>query len=208
MTGPLTSRLFWPVDELSSVRDQFARTNCAVVPGVLSPDLCLTIRQRLDQGTFLERDHEGLGTEQCLEADGTVSLLHFLVNDPVVYAGIQNLTGCGAIGCFTGRVYRMLPGGAHHVSWHNDAVDHRLIGMSINLGDHPYEGGVFRLRSAMSGSVLDDVANTGEGDALLFRIDESLEHQVTPIAGAVEKLAFVGWFRSEPAFLDILRDGL
>lgn len=208
MTGPLTPRLSWPVDVLSGVRDQFARTNCAVVPGVLSSDLCLTVRQRLGQGTFVERDHEGLGTEQCLEADGTVSLLHFLANDPVVYAGVQDLTGCDAIGCFTGRVYRMLPGGAHHVSWHNDAVDHRLIGMSINLGSHPYEGGVFRLRDATSGAVLDEVANTGEGDALLFRIDERLEHQVTPIAGAVEKLAFVGWFRSTPDFLTILSQGL
>jgi hypothetical protein len=51
------------------------------------------------------------------------------------------------------------------------------------------------------------VANTGPGDALLFRIARHLTHRVTPVDGTADKTAFAGWFRSEPEFIALLKLG-
>ena len=97
---------------------------------------------------------------------------------------VQQVTGCGPIGCFTGRVYRMLPGPGHYDSWHTDAIEHRIVGMSVNLGRGMYTGGVFQLRELRSQKLLSEVANTGPGDAILFRISPDLAHRVTPVGAA------------------------
>jgi hypothetical protein len=70
------------------------------------------------------------------------------------------------------------------------------VGMSINLGRRPYQGGVFRLRDEASGAVLCDLPNTSQGDAIFFRVSPTLKHMVTPIQGTEPKIAFAGWFRS------------
>jgi hypothetical protein len=87
----------------------------------------------------------------------------------------------------------------HFDSWHADlgaAQQDRFVGMSINLGSRPYQGGVFRLRNEASGTVLCELPNTGQGDGIFFRISPSLAHIVTSIEGSEPKTAFAGWFRS------------
>jgi hypothetical protein len=133
--------------------------------------------------------------------------MFFLVNDPALFATIERITGCRPIGCFTGRLYRMLPGRDDFDTWHSDAIQHRMVGMSVNLGP-PYEGGVFQLRDRVSKRMLGEAPNVGAGDAILFRIDEDLEHWITPLRGTAPKTAFAGWFRSSPQFLTLLeREG-
>jgi hypothetical protein len=50
------------------------------------------------------------------------------------------------------------------------------------------------------------VANTGAGDAVLFRIAERLEHRVTSLRGDVPRTAYAGWFLREPRFADVLKE--
>jgi len=49
------------------------------------------------------------------------------------------------------------------------------------------------------------IANTGPGDAIVFRIDGALEHMVTPVSGAVSKIAWAGWFAREPLLPELDR---
>jgi hypothetical protein len=53
------------------------------------------------------------------------------------------------------------------------------------------------LRRKDSGQVLAHVANTGAGDALIFRISPHLQHRISDLEGAEPKTAFAGWFRSD-----------
>jgi hypothetical protein len=78
--------------------------------------------------------------------------------------------------------------------------------MSVNLGAQRYNGGLFQLRERRSPEILCEVANTGPGDAILFRIANQLVHQVTAVEGTIPKTAFAGWFRSEPEFRSLLAD--
>jgi hypothetical protein len=46
--------------------------------------------------------------------------------------------------------------------------------------------------------------NTRPGDALLFAIDDGLEHCVTRVTGTAAKTAFAGWFGTTRDFLGTL----
>jgi hypothetical protein len=155
----------------------------------------------VELATFEERRYEGFGTELYMQHNLAMSTLVFLANDPGLFEIVRAITGCGPIGRFTGRVYRLEAESAYRDVWHSDAQDHRMVGMSINLSRGIYSGGLLQLRRCSSKDVLYQVANTGPGDALLFRIAEDLLHRVTPVEGTVAKIAFAGWFRSEPQFL-------
>lgn len=138
----------------------------------------------------------------------TTELLHFLVNDPRLFQIIQQITGCALIGCFSGRVYHVVPGRGHHDSWHTDMVQRRMIAMSINLSAESYRGGVLQIRERESKRMIHEVANIGLGDAIIFRIASHLEHRIADVEGAVAKTAFAGWFRSQPNYRALLKKRL
>jgi hypothetical protein len=135
---------------------------------------------------------------------GSASALVLLANDPRVFREIAAITGCGRIGCFDGRVYRLAPGPDHHDSWHDDMVDHRLVAMSINLTGKPYGGGILQIRDRENGRILHEAKNHGLGDALLFRLAPHLQHRVTAVEGKVARTACAGWFKSEPTLGQML----
>jgi hypothetical protein len=193
--------------DIETLRAQFAAQQCVHLPRFLDPDLLVGLQEQVDHARFDDRVHRDIGRELCMTSNATLSFLYFLANDPEVFRMVQQITGCGPLGCFTGRVYRMSPGPGHYDSWHSDALEHRVIGMSVNLGRGIYTGGIFQLRDLRSQKMLTEVANTGPGDAILFQISSDLAHRVTPVDGTTDKTAFAGWFRSEPAFLSLLKVG-
>lgn len=190
--------------ERDRLREEFDRQHCVRLTGLLDSAAIGFLRETIDRASFVHRTHAGIGVEVCMESNAALALLYFLANAPELHRLVQHITRCGRIGAFVGRVYRMVPGAGHYDSWHRDNVAHRLIGMSVNLGAENYVGGVFRLRKVGSPNVLCEAANTGCGDAILFRIADDLEHMVTPLEGGVAKTAFAGWFVSEPDFLSML----
>ena len=75
-------------------------------------------------------------------------------------------------------------------------VENRLIGMSLNLSKDVFQGAVFQLRDRYSKRILHETANTGCGDAIIFRLADHLQHRNTEVTGTAPKTAFAGWFRS------------
>ena len=191
---------------MERLRTQFDGEHWVRLPGFLDAEVLSFVQKQVEHARFDVRVHQNIGVELCLTDDMALSLLRFLSNDPKLFGVIRQITGCGRIGCFFGRVYRMVPGAGHYDSWHSDMTGNRLIGMSLNLGAHIYSGGVFRLREASSKKLLCEAANTGPGDAIVFRIAAHLEHCVTTLEGTMPKTAFAGWFQSEPEFLSLLTD--
>jgi len=134
--------------------------------------------------------------------------LLLLLNNAQLFKIIDQITGCGQIGCFRGRIYRNLPGANHHVAWHTDLNETRLVALTINLNAEPYQGGVLTIREAKTGRVLCELKNSGVGDAILFRIDKRLEHRVSDVEGSVAKTALAGWFESAPDYRTLLAEGI
>ena len=98
----------------------------------------------------------------------------------------------------------MIPDCGHYDSWHDDLIEHRIIAMSINLSTEIYSGGLLQIRNRNSEEIIQEVANVGFGDAIVFRLANSLQHRITNVEGIVPKTAFAGWFRSQPDFLSFL----
>ena len=127
----------------------------------------------------------------------------------ILFNAVRTITGCDEITWFGGRIYSLIPGTDHYDTWHNDVVDYevRLVGMSINLSPKGYEGGVFELRERAKDRASVQFANSGIGNARLFRIAPELQHQVTAVVGDRPRTAFAGWFYAgKPDLLKRLQD--
>jgi hypothetical protein len=193
--------------DVARAREAFAETHHLRLPALLDPGVLALVRREVAAARFAERVHGAIGPnrELCMEEGPAAGLLHLLLNASELLGLVEAITGCPAIGCFRGRVYRMLPGGRHRDAWHDDLGDDRLLALSLNLGDRPYRGGALQLRERGTHRVLAEVPNTGPGDAIVFRLAPGLQHRVTPVEGEVPKTAFAGWFKSRPSALAHLR---
>ena len=129
-----------------------------------------------------------------LKSSDTECVAHafnLIFNRAALFDAIRLITGCEAVRGFSGRIYRMVPGDGHHSSWHDDFGVGKLIGLSLNLSPDLYSGGLFQLRRRGSEQLLAEIANTGLGDAHVFRISRELQHQVTPVEGRHPKTACI-----------------
>jgi hypothetical protein len=190
--------------ELTAVRERFQCDGHVKLAGLLEPSLLVAVLEAIDRTNFDRRIHDGIGVEMCAPSGAVSGVLEFVLNDPDLFTAISEMTGCGPIGCFEGRVYRMVPATEHYDSWHSDVGQDRLLALSINLGREAFEGGVLQIRRADSLDILAEVENRTAGDAVLFRIDSMLRHRVGPVTGGAPRTAYAGWFRSRPDFRDLL----
>ena len=193
---------------LGALRDQFERRHYFVLPGLLETELLDLIQRQIDRGEFRERVHERIDSnkELCLTESVAFCALLFLMNDEKLFQLIQDITQCARIDCFEGRVYRVNPGDGHHDSWHNDIGEGRVVGMSLNLSREVYSGGVLQIRNRESEALISEAANTGSGDAVVFRLSRDLQHRITEVEGSASKTAFAGWFRAQPNVSSSLKE--
>ena len=139
-----------------------------------------------------------------MQDNALLRLIRFTVNDYDLFRIIEKMTGCGPIGCFDGRIYRMTAG-PQQDSWHDDWAENRVIAMSVNLSEQSYLGGELMLRHRDRPEKIQQIVNTSFGDALLFRLGAKLEHQVAKVRGRAPKTAYAGWFRTQPDYLTLLK---
>lgn len=196
-----------PPDALDAMRQAFDASHAIRLPRLLDPDLLDLVRRTVRHASFSDREDPGLAREQCMDQNGILGLLFLIMNDERLFDVIRRITGCAPIGSFAGRVYLLRQGAGHYGRWHSDVDGARLIGISVNLTEGEFTGGRFELRDLDSGDVTSRIANAGPGDAVLFRIADNLQHRVTEVEGHVPRVAFAGWFQSQPHFLDVLKGG-
>jgi hypothetical protein len=187
-------------EETARLAAEFEDRHAVRLPGLLEPRLLEILQARMDRhDAWTAHTHHlagGDSTELAFADTATLGLLSALFNDPWVFRAVRAITDCDPIAAFQGRIYRMDPG-AHRDVWHTDANGNYMIALSLNLTRGPFEGGELHLRERGRGRVHAEVANTGPGDAILFRIDGALEHVVRPVTGRTPKIAWAGWFQRE-----------
>jgi O-antigen ligase len=201
-----TIRTLISTDDVARLRTDYSRHQCILLRQLVEPGLLDNIQRRIDQSEFRPFVQEGIGHDSDLVDRFTVQILAFLTNDPSFLQMVREITGCAEIDVFDGRVYRMDPALPVSDSWHDDWCENRIVGMSLNLSRPAFEGGVFQLRDRRSNQMLHEVANTGSGDAIIFRLAADLQHRNTEMTGSVPKTAFAGWFRShQPNYYSAIR---
>jgi hypothetical protein len=189
------------------LRIQFEGQHYFRLPQLVEPALIDLIQQQIDNGEFYEKVHEGIASnkELSLVENAASGALLFLVNDEQLFDLINQITRCGRVRCFDGRIYRANPDNGHHDSWHNDIGEDRLVGMTVNLSRDEYEGGILQLRDRASGETISEIRNVKAGDAVVFRLASNLQHRITEVKGQTSKTAFAGWFRAQPDFSRLLK---
>jgi 2-oxoglutarate-Fe(II)-dependent oxygenase superfamily protein len=192
-------------DAIAAWRDEFDRHHCVRLPRLIEPTLVSQLQAKIEAAGFFEKTNRNIGDESRMAADPAGAVLEFLTNDAAFFEVVRAITGCAPIGCYRGRVYRLLPKIGHMSDWHTDLVHGRMATMSINLSSAPFEGGLLQIREMPSERIVTEVANIGAGDAVIFRIDTALQHRVTPTTGTTPRTAYAGWFLQEPLFEDLLR---
>ena len=189
--GPHLNGTDGRVEQLAA---EFQERRCVLVPQLLAPSLLRWVQEQIAASTLVAAQHPGLESTELQMTGGTAAgLLAFLVNDPVMLRFVEAVSGRPALTRFKGRIYSRLPG-VHGDAWHDDLAPDRLVGMSVNLSTHVYDGGLFEIRETASQQPLGSIANTGFGDAILFLIDDALQHRVSPLSGTAAKTAYAGWF--------------
>jgi hypothetical protein len=176
------------------------------LPQFLDPDLLAYVHQSIRVASFYERDHEDIARESCMCDNPMLAMMCLFMNDTQLFDVIRAITGCAAITYFNGRIYAFAGNANHFDQWHSDTVHDRRLGISINVSEGAFEGGLFELRRAGAEAAHWSIANTGPGDAILFRIDDDLLHRVTPVVGTVPRVAYAGWFQGRGDLLSLLKE--
>src|SRR5262245_15008390 len=185
---------------IATWRDEYSRSNWVKWPGFIEPKLLAILHARIGAASFFDKTNRDIGDERRMSQEPVGAALEFLTNDSVLFDVVRAITGCDPVGCFHGRVYRLLPETGQMTAWHTDLTQGRMVTLSINLSTEPYDGGILQFREPGSEKIMSQVANTGLGDAVLFRIAKGLEHRVTSLRGTVSRTAYAGWFLREPRF--------
>jgi hypothetical protein len=186
--------------DLERLRHEFAVKQFMRLPRLFDADLLSFVQTRARAAEFEVNEHTASGVELCMKADTLVGTLDFLMNTPELLQLAELVTGCGHVGSFFGRIYRLMPGTDQGHDWHGDIHYGRQLGVSVNLTEGVFEGGLLQLRDIASGRQLSELANTGPGDCVIFRLGEDIEHRVLPVTGTVIRQAYAGWFRREPEY--------
>ena len=195
-------------EDLERKRTEFDEKHFVTFPLLLNPELLQFVMDGIEQAEFTVTKYTNMMAKDVhmKQEYPTSYLLNFLMNSQIMFDTVQRITGCGKIGMFQGRVYRMLPASDHYDTWHDDLVFNRMVALSINLTHKPYSGGTVQFRDRESEQMLNEIHNTGLGDAVIFRLAPFLQHRVTPVEGSVPRTAFAGWFESEPDFRSWLEE--
>ncbi len=188
---------------LGRLRADWLARHCVVLERFLDPRLVAAVRRQIASGTFGAFVHEESGHEAKMDDNAAVWLLDFLMNGPELLQAIGRVTD-RPVTWFHGRVYRLTPGTDEGHDWHKDYEIGRQIGVSVNLTEGAFAGGVLQLRDAVTKVTLSEVANTGSGDGVIFRLGDDVQHRVLPVTGHVARLAFAGWFYTGPTLRERL----
>ena len=193
--------------DLRALRAQYQRDHYLILPKLLEPELFATVLQRVESAPCVPREDDGIVLQSIVEDPLTFNLLKFLISAPEFQRLVQRITGCRRIANFEGRIYRLNPGTGERLVWHTDVCEHRMVTFSLNLSAREYRGGTLQIRRRDSQEILQEVRNTGPGDALLMRVAKKLCHRVLPVEGDVPRTALAGWFRWEKGTANF-HDGL
>ena len=193
---------------LIDARARFEGQGFLKLPAFLEAAVLRETMEAVARVPWVERVHDGIGVELCAPPGGLTGALELACNDGALFDLIAEVTGCGRIGCFEGRVYRMAAGTGHYDSWHSDVGQDRLVAMSVNLGREALQGGVLQIRRVDAPDTLVEVENSTPGDAVIFRIGPAYRHRVGPIQPGGVRTAYAGWFRARPEFGDLISRAL
>ena len=199
-------------EELQDLQRQFETQHCAILNNIISPQMQPLIQRMITGASYQSHVHEAkssfvIGKEFVIDPQNMLYNLFFvLMNTNDFMDTIRSITQTPQIQSFQGRFYKLDNSENCFDNWHDDIQpsEGRLVGMSLNLSEFPYEGGHFKIKNKSSKEVFREVSYKDWGTAHIFRIDPALHHKVEAVTGEQPRIAYAGWFFSEKNVKDYL----
>jgi hypothetical protein len=181
--------------DTDALRLELTQRHAVVLRSFLEPDEREWVRRQLDEASFHPHTIEATGkTELLMQPNAISALLLLKLCDPKMFDLVEAVTGCGPIGDFRGRTYRMVPGAGHFSPWHDDAVQDRLAALTINLSPQPFDGARLQIKDAADDPLLTEIVDLDFGDAVLIQISRAYQHRNSPLLGTAPKTSYAGFF--------------
>ena len=98
--------------DTESLRRYFERDHFPTAEKLSSSDIISLIRPFLERAEYSPAQYKRVGSELRMEPNLAFDTLSFLANDKKLFTLVQAITGCGPIGYFQGRVYKLVSGPA------------------------------------------------------------------------------------------------
>jgi hypothetical protein len=171
----------------------FASQRGIVLDGLLAPELTAKIGAVWRKAAFVARA-PSVGTRMIELPPRGGQMMQFLLGRKPLLDWLTRVAATPTpVAGVVGGIAQLRAGEGHALRWHNDAGADRLLGITVNLGDAPYEGGLFELRERDRDEILLTHDHKVPGSALVFGIEPNLLHRVTPLTAGGPRTVFTGW---------------
>jgi hypothetical protein len=178
--------------------DLFRRQRAIVCPGFFQDALLSKLIERCRTGEFCPDAAGGLGSREVESPQRVGGAINILLQRAPLLRWIERATECGPLATVAGRVVQTLANGSDRLYWHDDREDTgRRLGITINLSDAPYDGGVFEMRIKRRDRIEWAFRHETPGTALIFDIRPNLEHRLLPLVSGGPRRVYTGWFMQD-----------
>lgn len=173
---------------------QFAERKCLVLDDIFEPDVIAILARLRAEMTLVPDLIAADGGRLREEPPRIGQMLSMLLRRPALCAWLERITGVTPLRGVRGVIGQLDPGG-QYLGWHNDMNEpQRKLGVTVNLSEHPYDGGRFEMKWKDADELLLAFDHRRFATALVFFIDKQLFHRVTPVTAGGPRIVFAGWF--------------
>lgn len=172
-----------------------ARCHAIVCPKALDPLFLAMLLKVSGTAQFAPDPVDRVGHRELETPNLAGAALTLALRQSNLIRWIEETTQCGPLGSMDGRLAQVRPAAGHGLGWHDDLNDpRRRLGITIDLSEQPYEGGLFELRLAKTKEVLLRFRHAAPGTALIFEVSPGLQHRVLPPTSGGPRRVYAGWF--------------
>lgn len=194
--GASTTVIETDPDADAAAAEAFAQQCGLVLPDLLEPDALRPIERAWRSETFVADDFS-VGERTKSSAPMGRALLNLLLSRAPLPQWIAKVAGLAVTPVEAkGDITQLHAGANHRLDWHNDGGARRLLGVTVALGDVPYEGGRFDIKRKGEDDILLSHVHAVPGTALIFRIAPNIVHRVTPVTAGGPRTVYAGWYFS------------
>ena len=180
--------------DVESYRDQFRSHQVVEFREAFAPGFLDMLDTLADGSTFVQEEVKGLGYRAIEQPPISGGLIMLALARPEFLSWIKEVTGVDGVNDVVGKVVESGREPGEKLDWHDDlSQPHRRLGVTINLSQAPYEGGMFELRRKGETDLLFRYKHDCKGAMLVFKVNDALEPQVTPVTDGLRRV-FAGWF--------------
>jgi hypothetical protein len=181
---------------------QFAQRHVLELPELIQPDVMAILAPAIRAARFVPGWEDGVGGRLRERPTRVGNLLCLLLRGQKLRDWLARITGISPLVAVNGAVARFECEGGQSLDWHNDLdKSGRVLAVTINIGEAPYDGGLFEMRRCDTGEILFRHNHHRPGSALVFRVSKALEHRVTPVSAGGPRTVFSGWYLRKPRTL-------